>query len=119
MIVEALALLAFVSFTSAGWTYMIEYLITPGQIFGRYGTWIHQMAGNLPVSGEGEYKSGDKSYLKPRWWANPLGACMNCTNVWVTLIWGCLCLLWFDESLWYILAVLPISHWLLRKIMIG
>lgn len=44
---------------------------------------------------------------------------MNCTNAWVTLIWGCLCLVWFDESLWYILAVLPISHWLLRKIMIG
>lgn len=121
MIVELSALVLILAFTSAGWSYFIEYIITPNQIFGRYGIWINQMAGNLPVSESDkfDYEAGGKKYLNPRSWANPLGACINCMNFYVTVIWSIIGLSYLGQSYWLILAILPISHYFVRKVMVG
>jgi hypothetical protein len=106
------------SFTGASWSYFLEYLFMPEQLFERYGKWVNQMAGNIPVPiAAADYVAGEQGYKHARWWAFPLGACTMCMNVYVTAIISLVALLWLGLTLWLLLPITSISSYWLRKVM--
>jgi hypothetical protein len=79
-------------------TMFVDYLISPGQIFGFWQKVLNWM--NSP-----------KNLLFVLY--KPLGGCLYCMNVWSTFVIFLVSRSWHDLSFWYLIGVLPASHILL------
>lgn len=79
-------------------TMFVDYLISPGQIFGFWQKVLNWM--NSP-----------KNLLFVLY--KPMGGCLYCMNVWATFVIFLMTKSWHDLSYWYLIGILPASHILL------
>lgn len=82
-------------------TMFVDYLISPGQIFGFWQKVLNWM--NSP-----------KNLLFVLY--KPMGGCLYCMNVWSTLAVFLAARSWHELSFWYLIGILPASHILLAII---
>jgi hypothetical protein len=82
-----------VALAGASLTNFFDDCIQDGMIFGRYGNWLRK---------------------EENFWKKPIGGCMICTNVYVTIF--MLIMYKFILILFMIFAIIGVSNTLLKKI---
>lgn len=82
-----------IAFAGASLSNFIDDSLADGMILGRYGNYIRD---------------------KNKWWLKPLGLCMRCTNVWVTLF-LIICFL-FSFKIFFMLSIIGISNTFLNYV---
>lgn len=89
----AIANILFIGFSSASLANLYDDCLQPGMIFQNIGVWVNF----------------NKSF-----WKKPLGGCIICTNVWVTILMSLAYI--FTPFLFIALAIIGISNTCLKFI---
>jgi hypothetical protein len=118
-----------VALAGASLTNFFDDCIQDGMIFGRYGNWLRkeenrnkeiEFHNNLIVNDidNGLRNMEDvKEFIEPikeNFWKKPIGGCMICTNVYITIF--MLIMYKFILILFVIFAIIGVSNTFLKKI---
>jgi len=90
--------------------------VNTGAIFAFYGVWVRQKHDEFSehlqrkLSGLSSEKEFERKAARMINIFKALGACPWCVNVYISALFGCASLYYYNISLWHLVYLLPISH---------